>query len=151
MKPIYFDQGEVDGCVGIFSSKAKVLPAGTAVNAMPVKYKDAAYLELEEKLGIHFIFTDNVPDVPFYAVPHIEVVAFDDQGGFAGFRNEDGTLFYIDKAWNCFRMAPNVRSLLTLADNWKESMVPVAEIHLYPSKEAAMGELEFIDIKEMMK
>ena len=146
MKTVYFDQTSVDGCMAVFSSTAKVVPAGTAINAMPVKYRDETYMQLEEKLDIRFIFKDTVPDVPFYAVPYVEVVAFDHFGGFLAVQDE-GPLLYIDREWNCFYVAPEVRSLLTLESNWREAMVPYPGLRLFSSREAAMVELEFIEIE----
>ena len=146
MKTVYFDQTDADGPTAVFSTTARVVPAGTGIHPMPVKYRDETYLRLEEKLDIRFLFQDTVPKVNLYAVPHLEIVAFDRFGGFLG-TLDDGKLLYIDGEGNCFEAGREVRDLLIMAPDWRMQLVPHPGLRLFSSREAAEQELEFIEVK----
>ena len=146
MKTVYFDQTSADGPAAVFSSTARVVPAGTGIHPMPVKYRNETYRHLEEKLDICFLFQDTVPEVRFYAVPHLEIVAYDRHGGFLG-TLDDGKFLYIDGEGSCFAAGQEVRVLLTMAQDWWKDLVPYPGLRLFSSRETAKQELEFIEVK----
>ena len=89
MRTVYFDIGELDrfGALGFISSEAEILPAGTAIHTEQagVRRELPRYQEMAERAGVFFFFEDEaVPSAPFFAVPYMELVARDRDGGWYG-------------------------------------------------------------------
>lgn len=150
MKKLYYDKTENTDCVSIFVKDAEVIPAGTTVSSMGIKNKNKEYQKFSEEYDINFIFDDNIPEIDFYAVPQVDVFAFDSKGGFfaavGGITDLDGTepVCYIDNNRKCFIIADSMRSFLKLASCWQKNMVPDEEITFFSTKKEAVKELEFI-------
>ena len=93
MRTIYIDYGEVSqsGPLGIFSCEVQILYAGTVLHTEQAKVRAEVpqYQEMAERAGIYFFFEDEeLPEIPFYAVPSLELVARDREGNWYG-RAED--------------------------------------------------------------
>lgn len=150
MKKLYYDRTENTDCVSIFVKDAKVIPAGTTVSSMSIKSKNEEYRKFSDKYDIHFIFDDNIPEIDFYAVPQVDIFAFDSKGGFfaaaGGITDVDGTepVCYIDNNRKCFIIADCMRNFLESASCWRKNMVPDKEIAFFPAKKEAEKEYEFI-------
>ncbi len=150
MKKLYYDKTENTDCVSIFVKDAEVIPAGTTVSSMSIKNKNKEYQKFSEEYDINFIFDDNIPEIDFYAVPQVDVFAFDSKGGFfaavGGITDLDGTepVCYIDNNRKCFIIADSMRNFLKLASCWQKNMVPDEEITFFSTKKEAVKELEFI-------
>lgn len=143
MKKLYYDKTENTDCVSIFVKDAEVIPAGTTVSSMSIKNKNKEYQKFSEEYDINFIFDDNIPEIDFYAVPQVDVFAFDSKGGFfaavGGITDLDGTepVCYIDNNRKCFIIADSMRSFLKLASCWQKNMVPDEEITFFSTKKEA--------------
>ena len=150
MKKIYFDITETQGAISIFMKDAKVLPAGTTVYTMPIKAKNAEYQRYAEEYDIHFIFDDCVPQPDFYAVPWVDILATDSEGGYIGTVGQlsdlqsDAPICYIDKDKRCYLIAQNGAAFLEKASEWKSGLKLYDEITLYQSKEQAKSGVTFI-------
>lgn len=81
MKKLYLDctEGEV---VSVYVRDAEVIPAGTTVYTMPLRERGPAYDRWGKEYGIYFLFEDMEVEIPFYAVPRVDIFAVDGQGGF---------------------------------------------------------------------
>ena len=83
VKTVYWDMSELlpnSGIFGISSSEVNVVPAGTTLNVMSARERERMpqYGEIEERYGIFFFFRDrDVPELPFFAVPHLTLFARD--------------------------------------------------------------------------
>ena len=147
-KTVCFDRTGIQGAMSVLLSGARVVPAGTIVSAMPVKYRQEPYISLEQKLNVHFIYADNIPEVPFYSVPMSEVIAYDHLGGYLGISGEDETLLYIHASGACWYLGENAQTLLSLPSDWRDHRLPYSGLKLYPSKESAMAQLEFLKLSQ---
>lgn len=150
MKKLYFDITETQGCIGIFIKDAEVLPAGTTVYAMSVKAKNAEYKRYADEYDIHFIFDDGVPQPDFYAVPQVDILATDSEGGYIGTVGQlsdlesDAPICYIDRDKNCYLLAQNGAEFLEKVPDWKSELKPYDGIVLYQSKEQAKSIEAFV-------
>ena len=101
VKTVYWDMSELSpnsGVFGISSSKVKVVPAGTTFNVMSARERERTpqYGEVEERYGIFFFFSDrDEPELPFFAVPHLELFARDREGGWFGTSNQGEEEVYL--------------------------------------------------------
>ena len=80
MRTVYFDMGELNrfGALGLLSSEAKVLPAGTVIHTEQAKVRKELpqYQEMAKRAGVFFFFEDeDIPNAPFFTVPYMELVA----------------------------------------------------------------------------
>ena len=148
-KKVYFDLSDCDGPTAVFSTDAEFIPAGTVVNAMPVRHKQEVFRRFSEALDIQFIFEDRIPWVDFYSVPYLEVIALDSQGGWIGTLGEDAPVVYVDADKKCWKIADNIHLFLSVTPGWKRHMTPWEHVRIYPSLEAAKQELEFVDIHNL--
>lgn len=151
MKTVYYDMSDITaGAVGVFLRDARVMPAGTTLCAAPVQEKqESAYAEFAQK-DVHFIFTDDMPEIDFYAVPRVDVFARTTDGllaclGESADVDSPAPIVLIDAQRNVRRAAKNLMDMLT-SSNWKDGICEETGVKLYPSREAAMAEVEFIDI-----
>ena len=82
MRTIYVDLGELDqsGALGLFSSKVRILPAGAVIRTeqAEIRAEVPRYQEMAERAGVFFFFEDEeLPELPFFAVPGLELAARD--------------------------------------------------------------------------
>lgn len=151
MKKLYMDMTEA-GCTALFAKDAEIVPAGTTIYSMPVKDKNPEYQRYADLYDFHFIFDDDIPSVDFYAIPFIDIVAIDSQGGYIGTVGErsdlhgDAPICYIDKDRNCYYLARCFREIVQHPENWRKTRKPLDGIEFYTSKEDAMKRHEFIEI-----
>lgn len=148
MKKLYVDRKELGGCTGIFLRDTQVIAAGAEINAAPVKMKGPATRRLGEELGIYVIFADALPELPIYTVPHTYIVATVKDGGYIAVL-EDSPAYYLHPAGKCYEIAQGIRALLQLEPDWRERMTQTENIRIFPSKEAAKQELEFLDVSQI--
>lgn len=136
-------------CTSIFTKDIKLIPAGTTVYAMPVSDKNTEYDQFADDYDIHFIFEDNVPEISFYAVPHIDIFATVSDGGYLATYGDttdlesNARILYISKEGEVRVAAAHLRKLLSTKKNWKNSMKKTNIVKLYSSREAAMQNLRF--------
>lgn len=148
-KTIYFDMSDSDGPTAVFSTEAEFIPAGTVVNAMPIRHRQEVFRRFSEALDIQFIFEDKIPWVDFYSVPYMEVIAFDSEGGWIGTLGQDMPVVYVDADKECWKIADNIQLFLSVKPGWKREMTAFDGLKIYPSIEAAKEELEFADIRNV--
>ena len=146
---VYFDQSGSDGPTAIFSKEAEYIPAGTMINAMPVRHKQEVFRRFSEALDIQFIFEDKIPWIDFYAVPYLEIIGFDSEEGWIGVLGEDMPVIYVDSDRNCWKIADNIHLFLSLTPGWKRNLTVCKDVKIYPSLEAAKEELKFVDIHKI--
>ena len=89
MRTIYVDLGELDqsGALGLFSSKVRILPAGAVIRTeqAEIRAEVPRYQEMAERAGVFFFFEDEeLPELPFFAVPGLELAARDRDGSWYG-------------------------------------------------------------------
>lgn len=148
-RKVYFDQSDCDGPTAVFSTEAEYIPAGTVINAMPVRHKQEVLRRFSEALDIQFIFEDKIPWVDFYAVPYMEVIAFDSEEGWIGTLGEDKPVIYVDRDRKCWKIADNIHLFLCVTPGWKRELLPCNDVTIYGSLEDAKAELEFADIHKL--
>ena len=84
MKKVYFDETEAHECMSLFIKDVEIIHAGTTVYSMPATHKNSEYKKFADEYDIHFIFDDDIPQINFYTIPQIDIMATDSQGGFIG-------------------------------------------------------------------
>lgn len=160
MKTIYWDVSDMrekDGPIAIFSSKVNVVPAGTTFRVMSARERERTpqYGEIEERYGIFFFFRDrDVPELPFFAVPHLTLFARDREGGWFGTSNQgEEEVYYITPEGEPFRVSSSMKEFarrLLAGEDWREMWEPAQELTLYPSKEAAAQAVELVPLSELL-
>lgn len=154
MKKLYVDQTQNNGCISFFAPGARLIPAGTTVSSMSVRDRNDEYLRYAEEYDIHFIFDDGIPEIDFYTVPQVDIMAEDSDGGLIGTIGQicdlesDAPICYISRDRNCYQIAENGAAFLAKVQEWKMHRTLCREVVFYPSKEAAEKELDFFVIKE---
>ena len=150
---IYYDYEQFrqdDGPVGLFLMDAEAAPAGTEIYVMPVKDKNEEYDRIAKKTGIHFIFDDHVPEIPFYAVPYLCIFATDDRDGFFACKHipdfaYEEPVYYIPGRKKVYQVADSLEELINGDKNWRENLRQARKIRLYASREAAERNQPFVD------
>ena len=160
MRTIYWDAAEMretGGPIAIFSSEVNVVSAGTTFNVMSARERERTpqYGEIEERYGIFFFFRDQeVPESPFFAVPHLELFARDREGGWFGTSNQDDEeVYYITPEGEPFRVSNSMKNFarrLLAGEDWRELWEPAKGLTLYPSKEAAAQAVELVPLSELL-
>lgn len=159
MKTIYWDVSDMrekDGPIAIFSSKVNVVSAGTTFRVSPrTREQTPQYGEVEERYGIFFFFSDrDEPELPFFAVPHLELFARDREGGWFGTSNQgEEEVYYITPEGAPFRVSNSMKNFarrLLAGEDWRELWEPAQELALYPSKEAAAQAVELVPLSELL-
>ena len=160
MKTIYWDVSDMrekDGPIAIFSSKVNVVSAGTTFHVMSAREREKTpqYGEIEERYGIFFFFSDrDEPELPFFAVPHLELFARDREGGWFGTSNQgEEEVYYITPEGEPFRVSSSMKEFarrLLAGEDWRELWEPAQELALYPSKEAAAQAVELVPLSELL-
>ena len=89
VRTIYVDLGELDqsGALGLISSKVRILPAGAVIRTeqAEIRAEVPRYQEMAERAGVFFFFEDEeLPELPFFAVPGLELAARDRDGSWYG-------------------------------------------------------------------
>lgn len=155
MKKVYLDQCALSACVGVFLRDAEVIPAGATVCAMSPKHRNSEYQRYSDEYDIHFIFADALPEVDFYTVPQVDIIAVDSRGGFLGALSggfdRESRVCYIDRDRNCFLSSCNGGELLKNPENWRTTLMPCDELEFFASVEEAKEKYEFLDLKELPK
>lgn len=132
-----------------------IILAGTSIYSMPVTDKNEQYDFMANTYDIHFIFDDNIPDISFFTVPHVEIVATDGEGGFFGTIGEwtdltnKAPFCYIDKTHNCYIAANTFKEFVEHADEWRLRLRKTSGLKIYENYEQAKNELEFVIYKEL--
>lgn len=153
-KKMYLDQSnqsESNGCSIIFMTDVEIVPAGVTIRSMSVRDKDREYQKYANEYDIHFIFEDNVPQIEFYTIPQVDILATDSNGGFIGTIGQqsdmksNAQICYIDRQKNCFLIADNAAEFIKNASHWKANFKAYNGIIFYASKDEAENELEFIN------
>lgn len=160
VKTVYWDMSELSpnsGVFGISSSEVNVVPAGTTFRVMSPRTREQTpqYGEIEERYGIFFFFRDReVPESPFFAVPHLTLFARDGQGGWFGQSNQgEEEVYYITPEGAPFQVSRSMESFvrrLLAEEDWRELWEPAQELPLYPSKEAAARAVELVPLPELL-
>ena len=151
MEKLYIDRTSVNSCTTVWVKDAETINAGTTIFPQPVSRRDARYEEFREKYDVHFIFSDDIPTVDFYAVPQLDLFAKDSSGGYFATIGQitwfemDAPICYIDVERNCYEIAPNGAIFMEQLDTWKEHMIPRKDIVLYRNLEEAKKEISFVD------
>ena len=153
VKTVYLDRTTSTQLIVILSEKDyTLLNAGTTVYSMPVREKNDEYRRYGEEYDIHFIFDDNVPMIPFYTVPQVDIFAVDSSGGYIGTVGEttdlksNDPICYIDRHHRCYLIAETGKEFLACAGNWKEKLRPYEAAELFASIEEAKQKHEFLDV-----
>lgn len=157
MKKLYLDRTEDNGCTGVFVKDTEIIPAGTTIYSMPVTDKNSEYQRYADEYDIHFIFDDDIPCIDFYTVPHIDIMAVDSEGGYIGMLGQccdlesDAPVCYIDREKNCYLIAADGADFMKHVADWKNRLEPYGDVVFYRSGEDARHELEFVDIKSLLR
>lgn len=160
MKTIYWDVSDMrekDGPIAIFSSEVNVVPAGTTFRVMSPRTREQMpqYGEIEERYGIFFFFSDRDElEVPFFAVPRLELFARDREGGWFGTSNQgEEEVYYITPEGAPFQVSNSMKNFarrLLAVEDWRELWEPAQELALYPSKEAVARAVELVPLSELL-
>ncbi|MGP6140568.1 hypothetical protein [Jeotgalibaca sp. A127] len=151
MKRVYLDRTAHSGAVGVIVPDAQIIPVGTTIYYMPIALKSEEYDNFADKYGIHFIFADDIPEIDFYTVPHIDIFATDGKGGFLGTvgntsdLESDSPICFISKEKICYLLFENGSEFLEKVENWQKQMKLYEGIKFYNNRTDAEEELEFIN------
>ena len=121
---------------------------------MPANAKDE-YRKFADDYDIHFIFDDDIVNVDFYAVPQVDIVAIDSQGGYMGTVGattdieSDAPICYLDKNRKVFLIADSLKEFIESGKNWRNNLLPYDKIELFASKEEANKKYDFYDIDSL--
>ena len=157
MKKVYLDQTQVHECMAIFIKDVEIIHAGTTIYSMPVKDKNSEYERFADEYDIHFIFDDDIPQIDFYTIPQVDIMATDSHGGFIGTVGQitdmesDAKICYIDRSHNCYLITENAKDFISGISTWRSSLKEYNEIQFFSSKTEAEKALEFIDSHEIRK
>lgn len=158
MRTIYVDLGELDqsGALGLFSSKVRILPAGAVIRTeqAEIRAEVPRYQEMAERAGVFFFFEDEeLPEIPFYAVPSLELVARDREGNWYG-RSEDlrEGVYCVTPEGAAFRVSERMGRFsgrLLAGEEVREMWEPAPGLRVYPSKAEAAGQIRLIPLSEL--
>ena len=159
MKTVYWDMSELSpnsGVFGISSSEVNVVSAGTTFRVMSPRTREQTpqYGEIEERYGIFFFFRDrDVLELPFFAVPHLELFARDREGGWFGTSNQgEEEVYYITPEGEPFRVSSSMKEFarrLLAGEEVREMWEPAPGLRVYPSKAEAAGQIRLIPLSEL--
>jgi len=145
-----FDFSKRTDAVSVFIKDAQAFPAGVSVYAMPVSQKNGAYEKFAKDFDVHFIFSDHVPEVDFYAVPFLSIFAVDSAGGMlssvgalADFES-DAKIVYIAPDRTIYLAADNGKEFIRNMASWKENLKPFSEVELFRDISQAKEKYRFI-------
>lgn len=122
---------------------------------MDVTDKNQEYQRYAKDYDIQFIFDYNIPNIEFYTVPQVDIMAKDSKGGFIGTMGHqcdlqsDAAICYINENLECFIISENGADFLSNVESWRDNLKPYGEITFYSSRTEARMELEFIDLSKL--
>ena len=153
MIKLYIDIAESNGAAISFVGveDTEIILAGTTINSMGTSEKNNEYQRYVDDYDIQFIFDDCVPQLEFYTVPFVDIIAKDSEGGFIGSLGQqfdlegDTPICYINRDLKCFIVSDNAINFLKNVGSWKDDLIPFDKITFYSSKVDAQKDLEFID------
>ena len=151
MRTIYVDLGELDqsGALGLISSKVQILPAGAVIRTeqAEIRAEVPRYQEMAERAGVFFFFEDEeLPELPFFAVPGLELAARDRDGSWYGRSEALGEGVYcVTPEGTAFRFS----SRLLAGEEVREMWEPAPGLRVYPSKAEAAGQIRLIPLSEL--
>lgn len=155
MKKVYYDVCESNGCVAIFPSEIKAVPAGTTLCPMSARDKNVEYQRYADMYDLRFIFDDDIPQISFYTVPQVDIFAKDSVGGLFGTVGQTtdihdvAPICYINSSRECFLVANSLKTFLQILASgcdWKTTMLPDHDIIFFESMADAERSFEFVDI-----
>lgn len=157
MRKVYVDRTELNGGAIFANSKdTEFILAGTSIYSMGVYHKNEEYQKYADDYDIHFIFDDDIPHLRFFAVPYVEVIAKDSQGGFIATVGQqcdvkrDAPFIYINRYLECLIISKNEGDFLSNIGLWQDNLKPYDKITVYRSKAEAEMELEFLDLSDSL-
>jgi hypothetical protein len=146
---------ESNGCALIFPREIEVVPAGTTLNSMSARAKNAEYQRYADIYDLKFIFDDDIPQIGFFTVPYVDVFARDSTGGLFGTIGETTSISavapicYISDSKECFLIADSLKDFLQMLESgrdWRTTMISNRDISFFQSKADAEQSFEFVDI-----
>ncbi|MFD1608598.1 hypothetical protein [Oceanobacillus luteolus] len=156
MRKIYLDRTAFSGAVFINLEDTEVISAGTTINQMGVHNRNEEYQRYANDYDIQFIFEDDIPNLEFFTVPHVDIIAKDSRGGFIGIiyqqcdSESEAPICYINRDLECFIISKNVEEFRSNIGTWQDNMKLYEKITVYRSKAEAEAELEFIDLSDIL-
>ena len=159
MIKIYFDIAKSNGAAISFvgAEDTEIILAGTTINSMSTSEKNDEYQKYVDDYDIQFIFDNCVPQLEFYTVPFVDIIAKDSEGGFIGSLGQqfdlegDAPICYINRDLKCFIVSDNAINFLKNVGSWKEDLIPSDKTTFYSSKADAQKDLEFIDFSNQCR
>ncbi len=148
MRKVYLDRS-MGEAVSVYSRDAEVIPAGTTVYSMPYRCRNAEYDRWQQAYGIGFLFDDMRVEIPFYAVPWVDIFAVDKEGGYLGTLGQqtdlqgNAPICYM-KDRKCFLIAESGPDFIKRASSWRGDLTEYTGVKLYDSREQAARMLEFV-------
>lgn len=139
-------------CTSVFIKDVDIVAAGNTVYSMQIKDKNDEYQEIAKKYDVHFIFDDNIPQIDFYTIPYIDIMATDSFGGYIGTIGEVSSfesrapICYISKEKQCYMIADNFKAFMQHLDSWKNQMTLEETVVFYKTKSEAKAANEFLDL-----
>lgn len=152
MDTYYFDYTDQTDAVSVFIKDANLLPAGVSVYEMPAALKNKTYEQFAEKYDVHFIFSDLVPVISFYAVPFLSVFAVDSSGGMIASLGaltdfeSDTKIVYLSANKSVYLISENAQEFIKNISSWKENLAPFSGVELFPDIRQAKEKYRFWDI-----
>ncbi|MBT2686308.1 hypothetical protein [Bacillus sp. ISL-37] len=152
MRKVYLDRTKLNGAINVNLTDTKVITAGTTIFPMSVYHKNEEYQKFASDYDIQFIFDDDIPQLEFYTVPYVDIMARDSKGGFIGTVGQqcdlksDAPICYINRQLECWILSENGEDFLSNIRTWQDKLKPYDKITVYSSKAEAEMELEFIDL-----
>lgn len=148
------------GCSSVFLTDdrgrpVKILRAGTPVLSMPAKERGHIEYQTLAEQGVHCFFDgDDAPRPNFYAVPMLNVFAWDECGGFWGTKGAladlddlNAPVYHVDRRLCVTKVADHLRAFLMPPETIRKrafSGIPTGEITLYSSASEAHQALNFL-------
>jgi len=155
MRKIFLDRTEFTGAIIVFLKDTEIILTGTTIFSMSVYNRNEEYQKYAHDYDIQFIFDDDIPDIEFYTVPHVDIMAKDRKGGFIGTVGQqcdlesDAPICYINKDLECLLISENGEEFQNNIESWQDNLKPYDKITVYRSRAAAETELEFIDLSDI--
>lgn len=155
---VYCDCTNEPGCVGVLLGREiEVVFTGTQLHIEAAKYRTLPLaLRLAQECDLHFWFSDEQPELPFYTVPKTEVFAHDSRGGFFVTTEHaaldwSAPLYYIDPMLVCHRIPPTGKTVADMGSTWRETMVPWGELEAFPNRAAAEARYPILTLQQLME
>lgn len=152
MRKVYLDRTEITRGIAVDVEDTEVILAGTTMFPMSAHDKNEEYQKFASDYDIQFIFDDDIPDLEFFTVPHVDIMAKDSKGGFIGtvyqqcdLESDARPICYINRDLECLIISENSKDFLSNVGTWQDNLKPYDKITIYRSKAEAEMELEFID------